>query len=331
MARPTWNQAASEYLDHCLARGLSPRTVASRASSLRRFSLIAGNVLVWSVTAKHVDKVFQHHNWTAGTRNQKLTHYKVFLRWCRARGFMHRDSDPLFGWRMETLAKPDRLRIPLDEWPTVFSACQTKNETMAIALGFYLFLRNSEMQAIQLKHIDLDEAEIQIFRTKTKDYDTMPISEELDGYLRSHIAWLTAMGIRQPDTYLLPANSKPVMQKGENRYQAGRTHPIPTMPMAYPYKSIQLVLKRAGYPTFKEGAHTLRRSGARAYFDVLVDQGYDGALKRVQSMLGHSHGAMTEHYLGLNLERFRRNRAISHKAMFPTLQNAQIIPIRREL
>lgn len=53
--------------------------------------------------------------------------------------------------------------------------------------------------------------------------------------------------------------------------------------------------------------------------------------KRVQSMLGHSHGAMTEHYLGLNLERFRRNRAISGKAMFPTLQNAQIIPIRREL
>lgn len=333
MARPTWSEAVAEYLAHCEARGLSAATLRCRASSLRRFQAITGDVVVWTVTAKHVDKVFQHHNWTAATRNQKLTHFKVFFRWCRARGFMHRDSDPLFGWRMETLPKPDRLRIPQNEWWKIFAACQHPNETMACALGFYLFIRSSEMRAIRLRDIDLDEGEILIYRSKTRDYDIMPITKELDGYLRQHLTWLAKQGATNPEHFLLATRSKPLSFQGAKGFRVGTTRLIPDMAIAYPYKVIQEVLKRAGYPTLKEGAHTLRRSGARAYFDVLVDSGYDGALKRVQSMLGHSHAQMTEHYLGLDLDRRNRNKALKGQPMFPNLeqQDAQIIPIRKGL
>ena len=77
-----------------------------------------------------------------------------------------------------------------------------------------------------------------------------------------------------------------------------------------------MVLDRAGYPIAKEGGHTLRRSGARAYYDELCEDGYDGALRRVQSMLDHSTTIVTEGYLGLGLDKEARNKALKGQPMF---------------
>lgn len=68
--------------------------------------------------------------------------------------------------------------------------------------------------------------------------------------------------------------------------------------------------------------HVLRRSGARALFDRLRHEGYDGALRRVQAMLGHSSGTITETYLGLDVERVQRNEMLAGKPMFPDLPRA---------
>jgi integrase len=65
------------------------------------------------------------------------------------------------------------------------------------------------------------------------------------------------------------------------------------------------------------GGHVLRRSGARALFDRLRHEGYDGALKRVQSMLGHSNSVISERYLSLGVERLQRNEMLAGKPMFP--------------
>lgn len=102
-------------------------------------------------------------------------------------------------------------------------------------------------------------------------------------------------------------------------------------PFGNPHITVQRVLKRAGYPHFKEGQHTLRRSGARAYFDALVEQGYDGALRRVQSMLGHAHANMTERYLGIDLDRKKRNDDLRGVSMFPSLQDGNVINVVKRL
>ena len=322
--------AIREYLAHSKARGLAPHTNRCRASSLYRLQNTIGNVVLWTVEAKQVDRVFQQHDWAPATRNQKLTHYKVFFTWARARGYMHRDSNPLFGWRMETLPRPDRLRIPHEEWPRLFGACQTPVDTITVATGLYLFLRASEQQALKVGDVDLAHGEIAVYRQKTKDYDHMPISEELDGFLRAHLTWLAEQGCAQPDHYLIPTRTHSTHVNGKYAKNTGVLNPHRSVPKIH--EVVQPILTRAGYPQHKEGGHTLRRSGARAYFDQLATDGYDGALRRVQAMLGHTHSAMTEQYLGLNLDRRQRNQAISGKPMFPKrVANANVIPIRQEM
>jgi integrase len=90
--------------------------------------------------------------------------------------------------------------------------------------------------------------------------------------------------------------------------------------VTHPYRAVQRALAVMGYETHKEGEHTLRRSGARALFDTLREQGYDGALMRVSSMLGHRDTRVTEHYIGLSLERTQRNAMFAGQPMFPQLE-----------
>jgi len=330
MARPTLQEAVNEYLEHCAARRMSPRTVVTRRSTLNRLVVTSKNPLVWNINQSHIDKVFGQHSWTPTTRNSKLSTYIGFFKWCRAKGYMHRDTDPLFGWKSEKLPKVNRLRIPHSDWPALFAACQHENETMSIALGLYLFLRNNEKNQLKLRDIHLDRSEIDIYRNKTKEFDVMPISTELDGYLRRHLTWLASQGIADPDHYLMPTRTKPTNYDGRG-FLADTCQLDPTRPFSRPHLIVQRVLVRAGYDIKHEGGHTLRRSGARAYFDLMVDLGYDGALKRVQAMLGHKTGAMTEVYLGLDLERRKRNESLAGKPMFPVVQDAKVVPIRKEM
>jgi hypothetical protein len=68
-----------------------------------------------------------------------------------------------------------------------------------------------------------------------------------------------------------------------------------------------------------EGCHTLRRSGARALFDDLVERGgYDGVLRHVSAMLHHKSTLMTERYLGLDVDVKKRNDLIRGKKMYRT-------------
>jgi integrase len=329
VARLTVSEAWNEYEVHCVARGLAESTVRGRNTTILQLIDCIGDIQAWNITPRHVDKVFAENQWSVGTRNNKLTHYKAFFGWCRARGYMSQNSDPLFGWRVVKVKQPEKTRIPHHEWARLFTACETQIERGALALGLYLFLRGSELKTIQLKHVHLQDSEIEIYRTKTREWDVMPISAELDTYLRQHLTWLAEQGVSQPEHYLLPTYTKPIPAKGRPRggFVEGSGQINPNKSLYHPYRYIQNVLQRAGYPTFTEGEHTLRRSGARAYFDHLAANGYDGALRRVQSMLGHSSSMMTEVYLGLDLDRRQRNSDIKGKPMFG-VQDANIVPIR---
>lgn len=326
---PRLKEAALLYERHLVARSIAASTAHTRLLTVMALIQVVGDLDTARVEAVHVDRLFTAKaEWAPGTRNNHQSHLRLFFEWCRFRGFMRKDSDPLFGWSHQKYSTPDRLRIPVTEWERLFGACSTEIQKIIIATGLFLFLRSSEQQAIQLKHVHLDRSEIEIYRKKTRDHDTMPISSELDSYLRPHLVWLAGQGISHPDHYLIPTRTYPRNSADGTGFIAGTGKLNPDRAFLHPHRYVQRVLAKAGYPTHQEGEHTLRRSGARAYFDSLVSQGYDGALRRVQSMLGHKNAAMTEHYLGLTLDRQRRNNDLRGQPMFPALQDVHVIPLR---
>ena len=144
------------------------------------------------------------------------------------------------------------------------------------------------------------------------------LAEEMVLYLNFYRA---QQGKLEPDWYLVP--SKGPLPLAHN-HTLGRLAPTgeparlrPNHPMRHPYYAAKRPLRAIGMEEKGIGGHVLRRSGARALFDRLRHEGYDGALKRVQSMLGHSNSIITERYLSLGVERLQRNEMLAGKPMFP--------------
>lgn len=317
-----FSQAVTEFLDHSTSRGLAPGTIRAHRSALKLFGDVIGDIQLKNVTHRHVDQVFLHYGWAPLTRNTKITQYKTFFFWCVGRGLISQNRNPMFGWRLGKVPQVDRLRIPVQEWGKLFSLVQHPTEQVVLGLGLYLFLRAGEIQHLQLQHVHLADGEVDVFRPKTQEWDSMPICAELDTQLRQYLTWLATKGVSAPDHYLVPARKRDLKRDSNSRYVPGTGSLTPERPLSHPHRAVQRVLRRAGYETHHQGEHTLRRSGARAYFDQLAEDGYDGALRRVQAMLGHKSSLTTEIYLGLNLDRRARNQALKGKPMFPQLQQA---------
>jgi integrase len=324
------SEASDSYATHLRARGKALGTIKLRQGTLRSLIDAVGDLQTARVTAQHVDTLFTSNadNWNAGTRNNHLTNLRCFFEWAKFRGLMRRDLDPMFGWERLSYPRPPRLQIPVAEWSRLFAAAVHPIETITVATGLFLFLRGSEQQQLQLKHVHLDRHEIEVHRVKTRRWDVMPISSELDVFMRQHLTWLSEQGAVDSEHYLIPTRLPARSQKGQQGFRRGETGINPTRAFGRPYAVVQSVLERAGYPTFNEGEHTLRRSGARAYFDELVASGYDGALKRVQAMLDHQSAAETERYLELTLDKHRRNLDLRGKPMFPALHDARVVAMR---
>jgi integrase len=322
------SDAVAEWVRHGEAMGYSPATVKGRRDGLQPLVELCGKQWLHLVSHRDLDTVFASRTWKPGTRNARLGQFKAFFTWCRARGYMPANSDPAFGWRYIKNAPADQLRIPVQEWPALFDACEKPIERVVMATGLYLFLRASEQRRIKISDIDLANSEVGIHRVKTGDFDIMPISLELDGELRRYLTAYSQQVHLQPHHVLLPTNYKPTVGPS-GKLETGLPNPDRAVDRVHPI--VKRVLARCGYATYWQGEHTLRRSGARAYFDELAENGYDGALRRVQSMLGHKNAVTTEIYLGLDIDRRKRNQDLKGKPMFRTLsQSANVVPIRRE-
>ena len=143
--------------------------------------------------------------------------------------------------------------------------------------------------------------------TKTHDSDMVPMCTELDQEVRR---WLTAYaeecGPLQPEWLLIPGSKSAGYQK--QTYDTSRS-------MAKPELVVQAALP--GFNAERTGMHLLRRSSARAMFDTLVEAGYDGALRRVQTWLHHASAKQTEEYIGVTLDRDQRDRETIGQSKFP--------------
>lgn len=322
------SDAMDEYLKGRVT--LRKGTAAGDRRVLQRLLRAAGNIQARHLTNAHGEATVALLSQTCApnTIHTDVARLKVFCKWLRARRYLDMYTDPFGTITLPRIIERPKLRIPAREFPLLLDAAKSPRDRLIVALGLYLFLRQSEMKELRLSHVDLDAGEVMVTIVKTATRpDRMPISAELDTELRR---WLTeyhatAPVALRPDHFLVPAQTPAqfITQKGVVGSRGYTIELRPDKPIRTPYKQVQQVLERCGYATrdasgkaLSEGVHTLRRSGARALFDRLLGEGYDGALRTVQSMLHHSESAMTERYLGIDVDAHRRNDLLKGHAMY---------------
>lgn len=329
------SQDFKAFLESRTSDGYAKSTIKNYQRTGKLMVQMFGDVKTESLNHRDMDRLFAERAGaqTPQTLNEMQSHLMAFFRWCRERDAVPPNFNPLAGRRFRKIAPIPRKRVPVGEFPALLDAATNPRDRIIIALGLYLMLRQSEIIDLRVGDVDLASGQITCRIFKTKDLDVMPISIELDRELR---AWFEVYqdnaGPLQYDWYLAPSRQFTVEDYGPNGIMPNRLGALTPHVKA---NQIERVVKRAltgiGWemysPTGKpewHGAHVLRRSAARAMFDELSSEGYDGALRTVQAWLHHKSSTMTEHYLGIEIDRATRNKKYAGRAMFPSLEDSKV-------
>lgn len=317
------SDAIGHYRADRTAKGYAKNTIVNEQSTLRQLLAVIGNIQVSSITTHHMDK-FWHANQdkAAGTFNKNRAYLASFFKWCQVRGYMPRTSDPMEGTKDRRVPPRDFVVIPPGEFPTLLEGAKIPRNRALVALGLYLFTRVSETGNLRWRDLDFDNKTVRVFRSKTQTEDQLPMCAELEDELRKwRLEYGASIGeVPKPGWYVCPPFQSPGFEgtngkRGELRMVRP---PVlqPTRELSSVTEAINVVLRDAGYYKPREGGHTLRRSGAIALYNELIDRGHDGAIRVCQAMLGHSSVTTTEVYLRLDLARKTRNDLLAGKPMF---------------
>lgn len=330
--------AVREYLAFRRTDDVKRRTIQNDELFLRALVTETGNIFVRSIDVVHIQRLFaaKEDSWSVATRNIVKVHLNGFFIYCRSRGWLARDKDPVKPFKRRKPMQREHVRVPATRFSELLEAADHPRDRAFIAVGLYLFLRPSETVTLTLRDVDLDAGFINVTVHKTNTRDRMPISLELEEELRSYLTWYATHHVNMEKTWFLtPAKvgGNFGRSEGTGRFVAveeeqGSQYLRPASKVGTPEKIVQEALCRLGYPTVREGGHTLRRSGARAYFDQLCADGYSRALKRVSAMLHHDSVATTEKYLGLDVDIEERDTALRGKPMFPQLRAANVVSLK---
>jgi integrase len=117
-------------------------------------------------------------------------------------------------------------------------------------------------------------------------------------------AYADAHGPLVPEYYLFP--------RLDDRLSAGgrEFRLYPDTPMAHPQAVIRHALDAVGVTEGRRGFHDVRRSMARLRYDALCEEGHPDPLGVIKALLHHADRRTTEHYIGIDAARTRRNKAM---------------------
>src|SRR5574340_1022424 len=333
------DDAIADYLTYrkgAFSRG----TVLASEQSLRQFLAVTGNIQTKSLSPKHAER-FHLSLLSSGkapnTVNSRLSQVSKFSHWLVA----NRYTPAHFCGTARNVPVPrkPRLRVPVTDFDRLLDSATRPDRRITISIGLFLFLRGGELRTLRVGDVDLDQGIVSVVIHKTNDWDEMPICYELDRELRR---WLVAYAEDigrplQPNDYLVPAHRR--FPGWMDRPETGNYQPDKMM--LRPFQQVQQVLEQCGYPVSLngkkagEGMHTLRRSGARALYDALVegrlgDPSYrDDALRQVMAMLHHGSVLITEKYIGLERDRQKRDTTLKGVHLLPA-KEANVIELRKQ-
>lgn len=308
--------AVIEYVAFRNTSGRKPATILKDEQCLSNLITFFG--ATYEVAQiKKLDEFFSTAAFLSSSyNNSHVSVFRGFFNFCRHRGYMPLNVDPMYGREQRPNSAKEKKYIPVEQFPVLLDSATDPRDRIIIALGLYLFLRQGEIATLKLSDIDGDRIGVRVW--KTNQFDRMQINSELSEELKR---WLAVYG--HPAGVLVPSK----------RPHWGKLIYDPTQPFTKPYKAIQRALARMGWQDEEidgEGGHLLRRSGARALYFALKDQGHERAMALVQRRLHHKNREMTEVYIGVTADDAELDKVILGKPMFAfASQENNVIPLRR--
>ena len=326
-------QAITDYITwRAGVKQVAPMTLRGDKGTLSSLTKTLGDIYVHNITEEHMAKwAAANRGWAANTWNLALGRIGHFFDWCARARYLSRTADLLVALSTRKQVQKERIRVPANHFPQLLDAAQVVHprNRAVLATGLYLFLRSGELRSLNVADAQLSKGLMKTVIHKSGGiFDEMPIVAELDTELRN---WLTTYSVSvgtelRPEWPLFPGLKYSI-------HWQDKVHIAPEFRFGRAEQIAQDALAEIGYAAergTREGMHTLRRSGARALFDRLCDDSYDGALRLVQSMLHHASSQTTEIYLGLNVDRHRRDSLLRGNKMFPTdATNVVELPLRK--
>lgn len=327
------SDAVAEYVAYA-ADNHKPATVENKAISLRRMvRVLEGATMAHAVTPQDMTAVWLECGKTRSNNSRIVDHqaYKHFFAWCEEMGYRPHFSSPFKHIKAPKPVYKERRRVPVEQFEDLKTAAsESPRDRLYISKGLYSLCRKVEMYHIRWDDIDREAGTMAFFRHKTGEPDTLAISDEFETELEYYEDWYKFVTDTpknkplEPSWFLTPRFTRPQFV-GNKDWVRGYIRPDIMMGRQTGGKLVVRALNEIGFPTrdaltdtaLREGAHTLRRSGARALYDAEVEAGNPKALRHVQLQLGHKTEDQTQKYIGYHVDREERNERIRGKVMYP--------------
>lgn len=316
----TLKVAKQDYITFRIASGRKNSTITKDMQCLRALLEFYGNVELDDI---NLDRFFASDRFrSASYRNSHVSVFRSFFEFCRNRGLMSPDRNPMFGYEHSPNPPAEKKYIPVGKFTDLLDAADEPRDRIVIALGLYLFVRQGEITGLKIRDVGRTHIGVRVW--KTNQFDSMQVNTELRAELSEWLAiYARRLGALQPDWPLVPVLTP----------SWGKLVLDPSRPLLRPYKATQRALTRMGWTDDEidgEGGHLLRRSGARAlYFELRDMQGNERAMSFVQRRLHHSNRQQTERYIGVTADQKEMDDLLVDKPMFTTATRENVIPFRR--
>lgn len=254
------------------------------------------------------------------TRVTRLAQLRAFLGYCIKRGWL--DSDPSLLLRAARPIPRQRDRLVAGELLELPEHTTGLRDRALVALATNLALRGGEIARLCIGDVNLRAHELRVTVPKTRQADVMPLTSDLAVELSRWLSHYTAMcSALTQRSYLIPSQ---YVDNTRNRviYR-------PDKPVSKPERVIQRALTELGWGDVKgEGVHTIRRSVARVYFDMIEDEeSFDSALLATMTLLHHQRSETTLRYIGRDRATMARDRVMKGKPFLSKLAPGHLLRV----
>lgn len=321
-----YSQAVEAYLD-ARSNEQAYNTVRTNRTHLKKLLNQYGDIELDSIDQRLMNGAFSiwASTMAPGSLNVTLGTYRGFFAWCREEELMPATWNPLKGQRQRRPNRNHRPRIPAADFSRLLDHAPCPRSRFLVALGLYCMPRASEVQLMTIGDLDLEAKYLRMTIPKTTDTDELPLTDDFIDEAERYLDWYASIvGPLKEHYYLIPSTIP-----GKGKFKTREITPL--LPHKHLHGLLVPALEAYGLENHKGlKLHLLRRSGARGLYDALADSGLDSAIEVTQAALHHRSRNMTEHYIGLEGGRAKRDKILRGARLYtnPT-PTANVIPLHR--
>jgi integrase len=251
-----------------------------------------------------------------GNRSNMTSYLRRLLKYCERNDWLAPGVTDkiMYGKKAKPFERKPKTYIDPSHFSTLLD-CQTRHpsDRVTMALLLWTLRRKSELYGLQWKHVDLVNRRLTMYNFKKKRWMKVRVCPDLYRELCDYQEWYVEEmdGMLHPEWHVLPELVPHRVYDYElGHYGSGTTYTI--NPERHPHhmeKIIKHALDVIGVTDTEhgktvnhvgEGAHTIRRSGARAMLKFLsAEAGFGNALDTVRAMLDHKDTKVTLTYIGM--------------------------------